>query len=156
MHLEARVGLKRRSSGKVLTSGILRRKSRASCGYTEARLQAWMGSPPRTNLAWPPTTDIQLPELETSASVVKPQAYGVFFWFLGLGPRASLGWNFSLSLHGVCCLQLLLPPQRTHPEISWGGGWGRGAGNLSRPAGPPSLRGLCGWPAHPYPTALAG
>ena len=103
MYPGARVGLKRRSSGKVLTSGILRRRSRASRGHTEARRQAWTGPPPGTSLAWPLTAGVQLPELEAPASVVAP-ACGVCSWFLGLAEGFPVV-NFSLSFHGVCCLQ---------------------------------------------------
>ena len=151
MYPGARVGLKCRSSGKVLTSGILRRRSRASRGHTEARRQAWTGPPPGPSLAWPLTAGVQLPELEAPASVVAP-ACGVCSWFLGLAEGFPVV-NFSLSFHGVCCLQRCCRLEKELILRSAGEGPGAGPGNLSRPAGPPTLRGLCGWPAHPCPKA---
>ena len=71
------------------------------------------------------TSDVQLPELETSASVVKPQACGVFSW-----SRASAegfpGVELLSKPQRVCCLQLPLPQSRTRPEISGGEALGTG------------------------------
>lgn len=144
----------RRSPGHVLASGILRRRSRASCEHTEVaackpgwglrREPDWPGPRPRTSSSqsW-----------RRQRLWLSPRPAG--FLLVRHRPESFPGAQPLPGLHRVCCLQLPQPQRRTRPESAGGEPRGWGQGTSPDPRVPPASEARCSRPAHPLPDGPA-